>query len=284
MLGVTPGAVTHQIRQIEQEIGTRLFSYRNNGIDLTPDGSRYFQSVHPALISIERANREILRGEMQVNVRASTSFALSWLIPRLPEFYLAHPKIEVAVEACRLPITLEHGVDIAITYARLEVMPSSATFLIADYVRPVCHPQLLKALRGDVTLAESVPLLSGTQSDWDLQRWAELNAIPAERLRVAARFDIDYAAVAACKAGLGVYLAPDFLVEKEITQGVLVPLGRYIPCQIGNYWISTAKPLRKSATRFSKWLRTTVASTAAATANVAIRPQERTAAGDPMTD
>lgn len=254
MLGVTPSAVSHQVRQLEQAVGTRLFSHRNNHIDLTPDGLRYFDSVHPALASIERASHEIRRDEALVNIRASTSFALSWLIPRLPEFRRVHPRIAVSVEACRLPITLDHGIDMAVSYARLDVTPVGATRLFRDYVRPVCHPQFLAALPHPSAAIEAVPLLSATDSDWDLHQWARLNALTPERFRVAARFDVDVAALAACRAGLGVWLASDFLVKDDIASGVLVPFGPYHSCQIGSYWIAAAKPSRRSAARFSKWL------------------------------
>src|SRR5262245_14019593 len=82
-LGVTASAVSHQVRQLEEEIGKRLFIRRNNGIELTREGHRLFEEVGPALRKIARAAEAIRLDTKVVALNVTNAFALIWLIPRL---------------------------------------------------------------------------------------------------------------------------------------------------------------------------------------------------------
>src|SRR5882724_7178600 len=109
-LGVTPSAISHQVKQLEEAIGTRLFLRRNNGIDLTADGQRFYEAVGPALAAIARAGQAIRRDTQEVVLKVSTSLALRWLIPKLHEFRRANPRISVKMETAPPPIlTLMRG-------------------------------------------------------------------------------------------------------------------------------------------------------------------------------
>ena len=126
-LGVTPSAVTwvasdrarrcsHQVRQLEEEIGKRLFNRRNNAIELTPDGRRLFERVEPALRTIATATEAIRVDSKVVTMNMSDSFAHIWLIPRLPDFQQRHPGIAIDMGTAR-PVVLDDSVELAITYS-----------------------------------------------------------------------------------------------------------------------------------------------------------------------
>ncbi len=115
-LGVTSSAVSHQVRQLEEEIGKRLFVRRNNAIELTREGYRLFEQVGPALRTITRAAEAIRTDTKIVTMNVTNGFALLWLIPRLPDFQKRHPRIAVEMATVRRPVVLDDSVEMAISY------------------------------------------------------------------------------------------------------------------------------------------------------------------------
>src|SRR6185369_8307386 len=106
-LGVTAGAVSHHVKQLEAEIGKPLFVRRNNRIELTRDGKQLFDQVAPALKSIARASDAIRMEGRVVTMNISSSLAQFWLVPRMIEFQARHPRIAVEMETERRPIVLD---------------------------------------------------------------------------------------------------------------------------------------------------------------------------------
>jgi len=256
VLGVTPSAVSHQIRQLEEAAGTRLFQRRNNGLDLTAKGRRLFESISPALATIARAGQDIRNDEPLVVMVVSTSLALCWLIPRLQAFRLTHPRIRVSLETVRLPAALAPGVDVAISYARRGAGVTNAVHLLADRGRPVASPLLPSRNGGGARATRFIdaPLISGSADDWDWQAWSQANGIDFSELRIVDRFDTDHAAVAACVAGMGVFMPSSVLIERELRNGTLVPWGDFPEHHFGDYWLFTAAPLRKPVETLVSWL------------------------------
>ncbi|WP_198155408.1 LysR family transcriptional regulator [Candidatus Burkholderia verschuerenii] len=97
-LGVTPSAVSHQLKKLEDELGVIFFNRGNNSVFLTGSGERFYQDVASAISLIERSADALYRNEAEINVQASTSLALRWLIPSLDRFRDACPKVRVRVE------------------------------------------------------------------------------------------------------------------------------------------------------------------------------------------
>jgi LysR family glycine cleavage system transcriptional activator len=255
-LGVTPSAISHQVKQLEEAVGTRLFLRRNNGIDLTADGRRFYEAVGPALASIARAGEAIRRDTQEVVLKVSTSLALRWLIPRLHEFRRAHPRIRVRMETGPPPVALESGVDLVVHYSRRGAAASDAIHLLADECRPVASPMLARRYARGTYGAPilAAPIISATSEDWDWRRWALAQKIDFARLQIVDHFDTDHAALEACVAGLGVFMPSLFLVERELANGTLVPFGDYPTLTFGDYWLIAAKPLRRAVEIFIAWL------------------------------
>src|SRR5690349_10563923 len=92
-LHVTQGAVSQQIKQLEDALGCKLFYRLTRQIALTEEGQRFAVIVARALDDIERGARSITaaRATIAIRMRAAPSFALRWLVPRLGDFYAQHP-------------------------------------------------------------------------------------------------------------------------------------------------------------------------------------------------
>ena len=254
-LGVTASAVSHQVRQLEDEIGKRLFVRRNNGIELTQAGIRFFEQVGPALRMIGRAAETVRRDIKVVATNVSTTLAQRWLIPRLYDFYQRHPRIIIDMHTARRPIVLDESYDMTVSFHRDVPATPGAVELVSDFAEPMAAPQLARGATDPQRILET-PLISSTMDSWEWHEWAEKNDVDFARLRIVCRFDSDAAAIAACCAGVGVLLLPRYMAQMEIESGQLVPFGRYGERKYGAYWLASAPRLRAAARTFRSWLLT----------------------------
>ncbi len=254
-LGVTAGAVSHQIKALEADLGIALFERRNNAIVPTEAGRRFFDEVEPALAIIARAAQSLTRDADEVMVRASVSLAVRWLIPALEAFKRRQPTARIHVETSHEGrLRASAGADITITYCRSgDDMPGE--FLMADLSRPVLSPSLLAACGyGGLADIAGVPALKATTDNWDWSLWARAFGIERSAIRIAHAFDTDDAAIHAAIAGLGMTLAPPMLTVKEFAAGSLVELPGVQQLQFGEFRLLRSGQGRALAERLANWL------------------------------
>jgi LysR family glycine cleavage system transcriptional activator len=251
-LGVTAGAVSHHVKQLETEIGKPLFVRRNNSIELTRDGKQLFDAVAPALKTITRASDAVRKQARVVTMNISSSLAQLWLVPRLPAFQARHPRIAIDMETERRPVVLDENLDLAVSYSRSGPPAPGAMRLLTENVLPMATTVFRKSRRGAAEAIEDVPLISSTRDDWEWREWAKANAVDFTRLNIRYRFDIDSPAIFACNASLGVMLMPDWTVNWAA--GTVLPFGAYRPQALGAYWLSFDSRMRPSANTFVSWL------------------------------
>jgi DNA-binding transcriptional LysR family regulator len=251
-LGVTPGAISHHVKQLESEIGKPLFVRRNNSIELTRDGKQLFDAVAPALKTITRASDAIRKEARVVTMNISSSLAQLWLVPRLPTFQLKHPRIAIDMEIERRPVVLDESLDLAVSYSRSGAPAPGAVRLLTERAIPMATPAFRRNHRGTPEHIEDVPLISSTRDDWEWREWASANAVDFTNLNIRYRFDIDSPAILACNEGLGVMLMPDWAVDWQA--GIVVPFGTYRPQTLGAYWLSRDTRIRPAGKLFVSWL------------------------------
>ncbi|WP_282610349.1 LysR family transcriptional regulator [Pelagibius sp. Alg239-R121] len=282
-LSVTPSAVSHQIKSLEEGLGVVLFERRNNAVLLSDAGRQFLDDIAPAIGTIERAAEALRRSASEVVVRAAMSLAVRWLIPRLESFKKRHPHIQIRLETTHLSQSpLSPGVDLAINYGRKETKPSGRrekaagapgnragkpVVLMKDVSRPVLSPSLL-AKSGYRSLSDiaSIPVLSATEDDWDWLRWSQLAGtqppIPvgaalndaAGHIRVVDRFDTDDAAIHGAVAGIGMILMPPVMTLREIQAGSLVELPDAPAAELGDFHLLTTLRPRSVVEKFRTWL------------------------------
>lgn len=236
-LGVTPGAVSHQLKKLEDELGVSFFRRGNNSVFLTEAGERFYQEVAPAVALIERSADAFYRRETEISVHASTSLAVRWLIPSLDRFRSLCPEVRVRVETGSasgfpaVPVS-----DISIRYFPAGEAAEGWELLGRDLSRPVVSPNLLaKHADGRAVTVQDVPVLRCAAGNWDWKLWCETSGISLAELTFAHEFDTDDAALHACVAGLGIMLAPPILTTRETRSGALVALPGYEPVEMGSY-------------------------------------------------
>jgi len=144
-LGVTPAAVSSQIRSLEDQLGVQLFVRTSRQMQLTGAGKILLAGVSEAFATLTRAVQQLAGADGRtLRVTCSASFAAKWLLPRLERFRLAHPGVDVVIDASDAVVDLnEGGASIAIRFGRGSYPGAYAERMFQEFVFPVCSPALL---------------------------------------------------------------------------------------------------------------------------------------------
>jgi LysR family glycine cleavage system transcriptional activator len=250
-LGLTPSAVSHQVRLLEAGYGVRLFDRIGRGVVLSQEGQRLYDQVHEGFEKLREAVTSLKgrgrygRAYEVVRVATPPSLASKWLLPRLSEFISGHPTIDIRVNA-----QPERGfdlanVDLAIVYGGAAKWSSRAVPLLEDAVQPLCAPSLLAGQ----TIGHARDLIRhtlirtrGNAISWE--DWLERNGIESARLKTI-QLDPSHVAIEAAVRGLGIVLESDILTEDEIGSGELVAPLPDLAISAMSYWLMTPAPSAK---------------------------------------
>lgn len=225
-LALTPSAVSHQIRALEQYLDRALFRRSPKGLVLTPEGQLYFEEVAAALDQIERATRRAIRPTSGNTIRLCCYISLtqSWFLPRLAALRRALPDLDLRLISLIDPFEADPG-DVDLVLASLDSPPPGKHVdpLIEEEIFPVASPALARreALAAPEDLAR-LPLLAcyGNEDDWP--QWALTAGLPPRSLPPPAMlFETQALLQDAAAAGLGVALARLPFVADELAGGRL---------------------------------------------------------------
>ncbi|MHA7926759.1 MAG: LysR family transcriptional regulator [Marinobacter sp.] len=150
-LSVSQSAVSHQIKQLETYLGEQLFWRSGRTLSLTDEGRQYLDAVSSALLQIERASEQLL-GHEEARLRLSvfSSFAVRWLVPRLPYLQRLHPQLDLALEmSSGNPVLSDRVADCFITI-RTDAPAFSYDKLYEERLFPVCSQDYWKRMRREL--------------------------------------------------------------------------------------------------------------------------------------
>lgn len=263
-LHVTQGAVSQQVKQLEENLGFALFLRLPRKLELTEEGKAFFDVVGNALrqISDKAQSLKSLRGKGPVTISVLPSFAAKWLIPRLTAFRRAHPDIAVHVEAADRVANLRE-IDLAVRFTQKEWPGFHAAELFRERVFPVCSPDLerdgrmphrLEDLRDAVLLYDTVSFGDNSGCDWEY--WFEMVGLEGADTRSGTGFTQGDMVLQAAILGDGVALARSSLAELDLASGRLVrPLDISIPCPWTHVVLCLEETLaRPNVATFHEWL------------------------------
>lgn len=254
-MNVTSGAISHQVRALEDALGIKLFSRRNNSIALTDAGTRLMRRSMPGLLSMQAALDDVARDAHELRVRASMTFASRWLIPRLNDFKKRNPRARLRLETFfAIGDVSDADADVIIAYYKRDHIPTDAIILFEDNCRPYVAPALLDAI-SDPTDLGAIPALCCSQENWDWKLWLSENGLSEVKLKFAEHFDLDDAALRAAAAGMGMVLASTFMSKEEVSAGQLCPLPDSAEATLGAYVVHQADLETSLSRRFVHWLR-----------------------------
>lgn len=229
-LSVTPAAISHQVRQLEDELGLALFVRRPRQLLVTPQGQALQRGLTGAfgamLAAVDRVRAPQRRS---LTLSATPAVASRWLVPRLPQLREACPGLDLRIHVSHEPVALD-GVeaDAAIRYGSGHWPGLLAHKLFDNVFAPVCSPILAlrdpRELPRHTLLHFAPPGARSAPVDWPAwQRRARVTGLDAG---IGPVFSDETHTISAALAGQGVALMSLALVADELRAGSLVqPFG-----------------------------------------------------------
>lgn len=259
-LFVTPGAVSRQVKLLEEFFEVRLFNRLARGLELTEEGRFYYGVVQAPLQQLAEGSTQLKqRGrEGPLRVTLIPSFAVHWLVPRLDRFYKQHPGIDVLVDASFRAVDFSReDMDLGIRLGEGFWPGLRADLLMTfDWV-PVCAPQLLKPdkpLREPNDLAHYPILSMMTRDIW--LGWLKMAGADRVNFERGTFFNDFNVMLQAALDGLGIALGRSNLVRADVQAGRLVqPFNIAFPSRTAYYVVCAAERYHHpKIAAFREWL------------------------------
>jgi len=256
---LSPSAVSHAIRKLEESAGMGLFVRTTRSLALTREGRMLLEHVQRGFEEMQRGFQRALPDTHVVPLRLHTApaFATQWLMPRLAAFMDANPGIALRFSADTRYATFDdddHDIDIVYgtpATSRHEIIP-----LVVEELTPLCSPQIAERIAGVHDLY-ATPLVQSEGQSVQWGGWFSANglATPGD---FALAFDRSAMAIAAAVDGLGVVLESTLLAERELASGKLVAplMGRSTTVRYVAHHLVHPRALdpHGAAARFKRWL------------------------------
>lgn len=267
-LNVTPGAISQQVRQLEDSLSQLLFIRQNNALSLTFAGKALLPQVKEAFDTLSEAT-DLVRSknfENILKISAPPTFTTKWLRPRLVQFQSAHPDLEIRLTASKqLADFSKENLDLAIRYGSGIYENLVSEKIMTEDIFPVCSPSLLHktmALRSIEDLANHTLIHSehsvndDTAPNWN--KWLR-HVSPSTLEKINTHKGVFYTpaslAIDAAIAGEGIALAKGAWVQDDIAAGRLVqPFDDIMQSTFAYYLVYPQGTLSSRLTLFRSWL------------------------------
>ncbi|WP_428623300.1 LysR substrate-binding domain-containing protein [Sedimenticola sp.] len=258
-LSLTQGAISRQIRALEEQLDIELFERTPQHVTLTSAGEQYAAEIAPALTIIRTATLNLLSksGGGELRLAILPTFGAKWLIPRLSDFIEQYPDINVSFTSHVEPFdfSVEH-IDAAIHYGQDNWPNADCTFLMNEAVVPVYAPALEEKYRIESHQDfVNIPLLHLSSRKGHWSKWFHINGIEYDASHGILFEQFSAVAQAAC-AGLGAALIPRLFVDSELKSGALKVFEEGECKSSSSYYLATPKHRNTylPVESFRKWL------------------------------
>ncbi|MBL8659009.1 MAG: LysR family transcriptional regulator [Rhodospirillales bacterium] len=226
-LHLTPSAVSHQVKILENQLGIRLFRRIGRSVVPTARGAHYYREVTAAFGRIRVATVELTGDGMsdRLSVHSAPSFAVQVLLPHLPTFVEAHPELDVVFWATSPPYdAMADTYDVDIQHRGRVTTDLDIMQLPAERIVPMCSPRLAEGAR-PIRSPEDLLYHSLIHSDLCSVRWPDWLEhhfdLPLDLDR-GLHFDRSFMSIGAAVDGMGVCLESTLLARRELAEGLLV--------------------------------------------------------------
>jgi len=261
-LHLTPSAISHQVRELEEVFGRALFVRSHRRVDPTSEGRRLYESLSRVLDALEACCAEVnLAPSGQVlSVYCAPSFAAKWLAPRLPLFTAAHPGITIRLSSGADPLDLTQAreVDVAITYGHALQRPGvEVTSLGKERIVPMCAPSLKDRRKPWRRQIVELTLIESQLNQVTWRDWFSLNGLEQPQ-RPRQSFDRGALSISAAVDGMGVAFETTRFAERELARGDLIEVGptvfKHIDREMHFYSQRSNEKQVDKVRRFKTWL------------------------------
>jgi DNA-binding transcriptional LysR family regulator len=249
---VTQGAVSRQVRLLEEVLGHQLFKRETRSLRLTETGTEYYQVVREALLTVSHATADFMEwnGDQQLTIVTTTAIASFWLMPKSVEFQRQYPDLNMRIWATdSLRQLMSKEFDVALAYCKTPPQGLKSTPLFSERIFPVCSPEYLQAhpdFSDPTQLIDMTLIVLDTTEQWvGWSQWLEECDLPS-MTKTTKRINVSNypLAVQAALNGQGVTLAWDTLVDSYLQSGLLVKaVDKELATESCFYAIESANPV-----------------------------------------
>lgn len=281
-ISLTQGAVSQQIRNLEHFLNKRLFERHVRRVELTDEGREFYAACANALDELENATQSVLarRSHQIINVSVLPTLAMSWLMPRLSEFAVACPGIEVRISTSIAPVDFKSSdIDVALRVGRLPgrnyekfqphidlKMVASWDGVVADYLfDDILVPVIARKLLAQGPQIDHVqdilryPLIHTASRQHAWRDWLAAQGVEQPLPESQAVYGHFFMSLQAAKAGQGIAIVPQKIAEMHAgTNSDLVPVWQADCPSAGSYYLLMRQSAldNEAVCHFRDWVRT----------------------------
>jgi DNA-binding transcriptional LysR family regulator len=255
-LAVTHGAVSRQVRMLEETFGVLLMQRTAQGAEPTPEGERLAAGLKRGFDEIQSSIDQLKPGPL--TLACSTSIMMYWVLPRLSRFQQKNPDVLLQYHMTSGPLDFTRDkIGVAIRLSSQE-MPRDVvrTDVCNEWVGPVCSPEYLRTLeiRTTTDLQRARLIYSHTRERaWS--EWKQCYAPEMNELTLDEGFPHFYLLIQAARCGLGIANVPRMLVQDDLNSGTLVaPFGFVAGPNRLTIWVASHLTERSEVRRLVNWL------------------------------
>jgi LysR family transcriptional regulator of beta-lactamase len=241
-LCVTQAAVSHQVKVLEQRLNVILFKRLPRGLMITAEGEALLPVLRESFDRMADMLERFEGGHVRevLTVGAVGTFAVGWLLPRLPDFQARHPLVDLRLSTNNNRVDMAaEGLDYAIRFGDGAWHGIEAVHLFEAPLSALCIPRIAEELREPADLMKQTLLRSYRSDEWASWFAAAGVACPASLLKGMV-FDSSLTMMEAALQGAGVALSPPLMFSRQLASGeIRQPFGIYT--SMGSYWLTRLK-------------------------------------------
>jgi LysR family glycine cleavage system transcriptional activator len=227
-LYITASAVSHQVKNLEEEFGTKLFERQGRSLRLTDTGQALFDDIHPLILQLDAATTRHRREEPATELRISVQpfFASEMFVPRLSDFTSEHPNIDIKVDTSDESAE-KHPAnsDVSIRVFRAPPSGLASERLFSLRLTPAASGAFQKKLKvSGRKISSDFPIIVHESRPGAWGEWQRLSGIDIPATSKTLYLDSMIAVARAAEQGLGAALVPAQLSDRWFESGSLVPL------------------------------------------------------------
>lgn len=261
-LFLTPSAVSHQIKLLEQQLGLELFKRQTRAIELTSAGKQFYHSIQPILTDLESTIADFTNSQQNKTIVISLPefFASELFVPSLSDWTEQHPDINLQLETVKSGTQSPGSADLSVVLSNGTPNGSIVTDLFPVRYVPACNKRLYRKWANEgFNALKSVPLILHQSRPWAWHQWADKANVNDFDPKQIIQFDSMFGVARAAQQGMGIALIPMPISHTWFKEQLLVRLFEDELVSHDRYFLLQHENIDDSPelTKFAQWVKTT---------------------------